>query len=1374
MATQTLGQFLLADILPPDVYRPGQVIDKKSVKQIFGAVAKNYPDEYKDIMHRTVQLGKQVATSTGGGSFSVSQLATPPRAAERRRVLRGQLEDILTNVPEAKRNDAIIKLLNETAKTDKDETYREADEMGNPLALLLKGAGRGNPASLARILSSDLMYAGPDGKPIPIPVLRSYSQGLSPGAFAASTFGARKGISETKLSVASGGYLCLDGDTEVRLADGSTRAIKNIRAGDWVQGATITGETLPVRVQKLWRNGVKSVREYSLRLNGQRELEKVVMTKEHEVLLVTDAYSKLHYTKHKLETDVPYNRLPIAAIKKESRLGVAGPAVAWVGQQSESLAWIIGYLIGDGCLSNGKVRFATADPEVLRTMEFELSPFGFGVNRARADVEGRRDYEYAIVDQKPNQKRRGERGKILTGAVHRLKLRLESLGLMGKRSFEKTIPAEVWDWDKRSIAELLSGLFEADGCVHTTQVGTQTIVLAMTSEQVVTQVRELLRVLFGIHTTQVKSYWQPNATVQSDKMTNIPQTRRHIFVINITGYQSVSRFYAQISPGGCKLRQGKERFEAKSYKIKQKNSYCLVDWVEAGERPVFDLAVDHPDHLYVLANGLIVSNSKLLQSAAHRMVVTRDDAPADEIDPNDMRGLPVDTDDTDNVGTLLAKDVGPYKRNTTLTPKILEHLTKLGHDEILVRSPITTADPDGGVYGRDVGEQEMGRLPSNGSSVGVTAAAAVSEPITQSLLASKHTGGVAEDQQGLRGFDLIDKLFNTPQEFLEAASYSDMDGTVSNIAAAPQGGHYVYVGDKEHYVGPDKQLKVKKGQSVEAGDPLSSGPLNPRSVIEHKGLGEGARQLTYGIRDAIRESGQSVNRRNLELVVRGLVDRVRVTEEFDDYSPDDVVPYNQIASRWKPREGHRVSGLQTVAGRYLEKPVLHYTIGCFDSQTEALTSDGWLPWPEVTEDTLLATVDGNNLTFEKPLAVTHSPYKGEMLGFAGRYVDYLVTPNHRFYAARYHAPERRFRFETAEYLHGSRWRVRQYGLPQKVEHSPGAVIRIGERDIDYGDYAELLGWWVSEGSTEVQGNSSSVTIWQSDAVNPENMRLIESLAERLGYYWSPSTRYGEHWGVRIADTALGLHLRQYGATCEYKRLPRHLFNQSPEILARTYDAMMRGDGSVRHEPGNGKLTGRYNTSSPGLADDFQELCIRMGLGASIRLGRNRDGCLQEYYCGVAMNRDVAQVGGSPKVVAKQYYRVDYNGMVHCAEMRTGLLYVRRNGKPMVSGNSRVTPSVVARLQKHGVKQIATHATPPPFASTMVRATDLLRSDPDWQTRQIGTGLEKGLLEATHYGLESDEQGTSFVPARARAVDFNRTGALKLPLPGPPINNLGHQ
>ena len=100
--------------------------------------------------------------------------------------------------------------------------------------------------------------------------------------------------------------------------------------------------------------------------------------------------------------------------------------------------------------------------------------------------------------------------------------------------------------------------------------------------------------------------------------------------------------------------------------------------------------------------------NKLIGQATHRLAVTADDRE----DGHDLLGLPVETDDKDSVGSLLARDVGPYTRGTPVTARMLTHLKDQGIGKILVRSPILPGPRDGGVYAADAGIREQGqRLP---------------------------------------------------------------------------------------------------------------------------------------------------------------------------------------------------------------------------------------------------------------------------------------------------------------------------------------------------------------------------------------------------------------------------------------------------------------------------------------------------------------------------------------------------------------------------------------------------------------------------------------------------------------------------------------
>lgn len=321
---------------------------------------------------------------------------------------------------------------------------------------------------------------------------------------------------------------------------------------------------------------------------------------------------------------------------------------------------------------------------------------------------------------------------------------------------------------------------------------------------------------------------------------------------------------------------------------------------------------------------------KQLAQMAHRLLVTADDEDDEEkLKHADMIGMPSDVDDPDNEGALLARAVGPYKRNTILTPKILKDLKSMGAKDILVRSPIVGGPADGGVYSRDVGVREKNKLPPIGDYVGIAAAQALSEPVTQSQISSKHSGGVAGKGSAgaISGFKALNALVQVPKKYPGASAAAQLDGAVQEVRPAPQGGFYVNISGQDHYVPVDSQVTVKKGDTVEAGDSISDGMPNPAEIVKHKGIGEGRRYFVQAMRQVMQNSGISPQRRNIELLSRGLINHVRLTDEYGDYVADDVVPYSMLERNWQPRPGS-VNGVpKSLSGHYLERPILHYSIG---------------------------------------------------------------------------------------------------------------------------------------------------------------------------------------------------------------------------------------------------------------------------------------------------------------------------------------------------------------------------------------------------------------------------------------------------------------
>jgi len=363
-----------------------------------------------------------------------------------------------------------------------------------------------------------------------------------------------------------------------------------------------------------------------------------------------------------------------------------------------------------------------------------------------------------------------------------------------------------------------------------------------------------------------------------------------------------------------------------------------------------------------------------------------------------------------------------------------------------------------------------------------------------------------------------------------------------------------------------------------------------------------------------------------------------------------------------PSTDKKIKGINT-GNRFFMK--LHHTAECFDDQTEVLTKRGWVSWVDARDDDEFATLDGGDLVYEQAERVVRSEYYGQLCCFEGRYLDYAVTPNHRLWLKSYNW-QKEWGFREAGEVHGRRFSVQQFG-PSAAGNNP-ATTKIGDDDVDWDDYAELVGWWVTEGYAKVTRRRACVMIYQSESANPEKLARIEELVARLPWPWHYYKVKGEIFGVGISSRALAEHLKQYGTHSHNKRLPRHLLEGGLTGRQRLFASMMDGDGNRQTTP-TGNME-RFTTTSKGLADDFQELCVRSGFGAVIRpvKPRKETHYLPAWTCGVALSRTTAQIDGDRNLGGFSLRM--YKGVVYCATMRTGMLYVRRNGKPMWSGNSK--------------------------------------------------------------------------------------------------------
>jgi DNA-directed RNA polymerase subunit beta' len=247
---------------------------------------------------------------------------------------------------------------------------------------------------------------------------------------------------------------------------------------------------------------------------------------------------------------------------------------------------------------------------------------------------------------------------------------------------------------------------------------------------------------------------------------------------------------------------------------------------------------------------------------------------------------------------------------------------------IRVRSPMTCEAPDG-VCQKCYGLDTRGAVPRLGHNVGMIAAHAMGEPLTQMSLSAKHATRTAEKQKNvLRGLSGFKQITEIPQSFFNKATLSSQQGTVTAVKKAPQGGHYVHVDEQQHYVPPNLDVLVRKGRRVNAGDALSDGIPKPDEVVKYKGLGEGRKYLADSLHDIYRRTGVDIDKRHFEILAKTDLNYVRMLDRDDEnlgVMRGDVLDYNRFRAQLA-RDAKDVP-VQEAVGQRLGNSLLHHTAG---------------------------------------------------------------------------------------------------------------------------------------------------------------------------------------------------------------------------------------------------------------------------------------------------------------------------------------------------------------------------------------------------------------------------------------------------------------
>jgi len=257
-----------------------------------------------------------------------------------------------------------------------------------------------------------------------------------------------------------------------------------------------------------------------------------------------------------------------------------------------------------------------------------------------------------------------------------------------------------------------------------------------------------------------------------------------------------------------------------------------------------------------------------------------------------VRGRVLLGDIKDKEGNIIAKKNQLVDKETSLK------IEQANPETVKIRSLVTCKAKDGVCrlcYGYDLSKNKLVEI---GEAVGIVTAQAIGEPGTQLTLRTFHTGGVASVGDITMGLPRVQEIFEARPPTVKAL-ISEIDGQV--IAIEERGRQNLIKiksnpptsggEEKEYLTIPGSVPQVSIGDLVTVGQQISDGHVDLKELFHTSGSIEAvARYIIREVQSIYFATGEGINDKHVELIVRQMFSRVRIDDSGDtDLLPGDIV-----------------------------------------------------------------------------------------------------------------------------------------------------------------------------------------------------------------------------------------------------------------------------------------------------------------------------------------------------------------------------------------------------------------------------------------------------------------------------------------------------
>lgn len=337
----------------------------------------------------------------------------------------------------------------------------------------------------------------------------------------------------------------------------------------------------------------------------------------------------------------------------------------------------------------------------------------------------------------------------------------------------------------------------------------------------------------------------------------------------------------------------------------------------------------------------------------------------------------------------------------------------------------------------------------------------------------------------------------------------------------------------------------------------------------------------------------------------------------------------------------------TIAQKIVGENLIYYR-GCVDEQTEVLTSQGWKKHNEIVIGESLPTlnIETNTVEMDNVLDMTVFDTQEKMVQIKSRQIDQVVTQDHRCVVAKrkFNGNKSNLRIERAHTL-----------VEKKSAYIPMVFNAYQDNKRGRPELYKILGWVIGDGSYWTKRDKTgfirkdgtmSDKVYEYPRVCIVQSKMCEELENDLDkagikYYKKTHNTTCFRYELCSKDSKVIREL-----TPNKKLAFELVFSATSAEREQLYLGLMMSDGD------NSKHSRFYQNKGETL-DTFQALLVLLGKTSSVSYRENK---------GIIGIKKAKYANPKPTLV-------DYQGVAWCPTTKNSTIFIRRNGKVSVTGQT---------------------------------------------------------------------------------------------------------